>query len=159
MTLCSTPEGWRKDAITTLAHQWKTIQIPEGKDLSLHLDSGHTHYSPFIAEVESATAAVEDDAKQEFWGEITEPGNDVVRTEVVEVNPPQHMPAQAQDALAKTVPKARIIPNKVVMTTTGAQYGRWKQLPQRSSKPSLRPLGKNLLQDIGHATLQPRRSL
>ena len=29
--------------------------------------------------------------------------------------------------LGKTVPKARIIPNKVVTQTTGDQYERWKQ--------------------------------
>ena len=91
-----TPEGWSKDAMTTLAHQWKTIQTPEGKDLGVRLDSGHTQYSsPFTAEVESATATVSEDAKQAFWGEVTEPGNDIVRTEVVEFNPPQCKPAQA----------------------------------------------------------------
>ena len=39
---------------------------------------------------------------------------------------PGEKPAQA-DALTKTLPKARVIPNKVVMITTGAQYERWRQ--------------------------------
>ena len=43
------------------------------------------------------------------------------------LNPPQDKPAQARAALTKTVRKARIISNKVVMTTTGAHYERWKQ--------------------------------
>ena len=36
-------------------------------------------------------------------------------------------PFQVGDSLTKTVPKARIIPNKVVMNTSGAQYDRRKQ--------------------------------
>ena len=118
-----TPDGWNTDAITTLAHPWKTIQTPEGKDLWLRMDSGRTQDSSrFIAEVESATATVTEDAKQAFWGEVTEPGNNIARPEVVEDNPPQDKPAQARVALTKTVPEARIIPNKMVTTTTGARY-------------------------------------
>ena len=47
--------------------------------------------------------------------------------EVVEFIFRQDKPAQARDALTKTVPLACIIPNKVVTTTTGAQHERWKQ--------------------------------
>ena len=117
-----TPEGWSKDATTMSVHQAQTIQISEGKDLRLRKHDGHTQYSsPFIAKVESATANLEDEHRQAYWGAISEPRNAVVRQEIVEFIPPQDMPAQARDALTKTVP------NKDVMTTTGAQYERWKQ--------------------------------
>ena len=75
-------------------------------------------------EVESAAVHVEDDPKQAYWGEANEQGNDVVRQEVVEFNHPQDKPAQARNALTKTVPKARISPNNVVMNTTGEQCDR-----------------------------------
>ena len=58
---------------------------------------------------------------------VNETGNNVVRQEIVEFEPPPDMLAQARDALTKTAPKARIIPNKVAMSTTRAQYERWKQ--------------------------------
>ena len=45
----------------------------------------------------------------------------------MEFNPPQDKPAQARKALTKAVPKARVIRIKVFITTTGAQYDRWKQ--------------------------------
>ena len=52
------------------------------------MDIGHTQYfSPFIAEVKSATANNEDDAKQTCWGEVTEPSNDVIRPDVVQFAP------------------------------------------------------------------------
>ena len=38
---------------------------------------------------------------------------------------------QVRDALTKTVPKARIIPNRIVMSTTGVQRDRWKQATQK----------------------------
>ena len=77
--------------------------------------------SPFLLEVEAATGHVEDDPKQAYWGEVNEQGNNVVRQEVVEFTPPQDKPAQAR------VPKARDIPNKVVLNTTGAHCERWQQ--------------------------------
>ena len=61
---------------------------------------------------------VAEDVKQASWGEVIEPANGIVRTEVVEFNPPQDKPVQAREALTKIVPKARVIPNKIVMTTT-----------------------------------------
>ena len=94
------------------------------------MSDGHTQYSSlFIMEVEGAAVHVEDDSRQAHWGEVTEQGNDVVRQEVVEfnsppdkpANSPPDKPAQARDALTKTGPKARIIPNKVIMNTAGAQ--------------------------------------
>ena len=56
-----------------------------------------------------------------------DPGNAVVRPEVVVFQPPVDQPTQARDSLTKTVPKARLIPNRVVTNTSGAQYERWKQ--------------------------------
>ena len=47
--------------------------------------------------------------------------------EVLDFVRPTHQPDQLRTSLTKTVPKARIIPNKVVMQTTGDQYERWKQ--------------------------------
>ena len=49
-----------------------------------------------------------------------------VRQEVLDFVCPAHQPEQLRTSLTKTVPKARIIPNKVVMQTTGDQYERWK---------------------------------
>ena len=115
---------------------------PEGKDLWLRVDSGHTQYSSlFIAEVESATVHV-DDEKQALRGEVSEPSNIIIRTEVVDFTPPQDQPAQARDALTKTVPKARIIPNKVVMNTTGAQYERWKRATAKELQAFLKTAWK-----------------
>ena len=83
------PDGWCKDAITTLAHQWQTVQTPEGKDLWLRMDTGHTQKSsPFLAEVKNVATDDGDDTRIAYWGEVTEPGNDVVRPEVVEYLPP-----------------------------------------------------------------------
>ena len=50
--------------------------------------------------------------------DVTEPDNDVVRLEVAEFTPPKDKPVQARDALTKTIPKAHIVPNKVITTTT-----------------------------------------
>ena len=70
-----TPEGRSKDAITTLAHQWETIQTTEGKDLWLRMHDEHTQYSsPFIMQVESAAVHVEDESRQAYWGEVNEQG-------------------------------------------------------------------------------------
>ena len=56
--------------------------------------------------------------------------------------PQQEKPAQARDALTKTVPKTRIIPNKVVMTITGAQYERWKQTTAKELQTFLKTAWK-----------------
>ena len=50
-----------------------------------------------------------------------------VRQEVLDFVCPTQQPEQLRSSLTKTVPKARIIPNKVVMQTKGDQYERWKQ--------------------------------
>ena len=52
-----------------------------------------------------------DDTILACWGDVNEPGNDIVRQDVVEFVPPADKPAQSRDALTKIVPKARIIPN------------------------------------------------
>ena len=118
------PDGWNQDALQQFASRWQTIRTPEGKDLWLGTDTGQTQYaSPFIAEVkpdwDSSVPAEEPIA---YWGEATDPANAVVRPEVVVFQPPVDQPVQVRDSLTKTVPKARIIPNRVVMSTTGAQY-------------------------------------
>ena len=106
------PEGWTQDAIKHLAVRWQAIQTPEGKDLWLCMDTGQTQYSsPFLSEVESASADDGDDTRIACWGDVAERGNDVVHPEVVEVLPPPDKPVQARDALTKNIPKARIIPN------------------------------------------------
>ena len=46
---------------------------------------------------------------------------------VVELLPAPDKPVQARDVLTKTGPKARVIPNRVVVSTAGAQCDRWKQ--------------------------------
>ena len=56
--------------------------------------------------------------------------------------PPTDQPVQARDSLAKTVPKARIIPNKVVMKTSGAQYERWKQATSKELQAFLKTAWK-----------------
>ena len=91
------PEGASKDAITTLVHQCQTIRTPEGKDLWLRMHDGHTQYSsPFIAEVESATAYLEDEHRQAYWGEVNEPEKILCDKRFI---PPQDKPAQARDTL------------------------------------------------------------
>ena len=144
-----TPEGWNKDAIDTLSQQWKTSIVPEGKNLWLRTRDGHTQYlSPFIAEVEGATIHLEDDHRQACWGEVSEPGNDIVRQEVVEFAPPMDKPAQARDTLTKTVPKARFIPNKVVVNTTGAHYERWKQATAKELQAFFKAAWKEPTQEL-----------
>ena len=49
----------------------------------------------------------------------------VQRPKVLAFQPPVQ-PMHVRDSLTKTVPKARIIPNRVVMSTSGVQYDRWK---------------------------------
>ena len=70
-----------------------------------------------------------------YWGEATDPANAVVR-------PPVDQPVQVQDSLTKTVPKARIIPNRIVMSTSGAQHDRWKQATQKEQQAFLKTAWK-----------------
>ena len=51
---------------------------------------------------------------------------------------PTHQPEQLRNSLTKTVPKARIIPNKVVMQTKGDQYERWKQATSKELQAFLK---------------------
>ena len=76
------------------------------------------------------------------WGEATDPGNAVVRPEVVDFQPPADQPTQARDSLTKTVPKARIVPNGVVMNTSGAQFERWKQAASKEFQAFLKTAWK-----------------
>ena len=118
------PSGWTKPALDVLARQWTSIQTPEGKDLWIQLTTGKTQYSsPFVSEVAEAKPA----DTFAYWGDVTEEGNDHVRQEVLDFVCPAQQPEQLRTSMTKTVPKARIIPNKVVMQTQGDQYERWKQ--------------------------------
>ena len=64
----------------------------------------------------------------------------MVRPEVVEFLPPQDQAAQSRAALTKTVPKARIVLNRVVlvMTLAGAQYEHWKQATSKELQVDLK---------------------
>ena len=55
---------------------------------------------------------------------------------------PPDKPVQARDALTKTVPKARVTPTQVVMSTTGAQYDRWKQATSKELQAFLKTASK-----------------
>ena len=66
----------------------------------------------------------------------------MVRPEVVVFQPPVDQPAQVRDSLTKTVPKARIVPNRIVMSTSGAQYDRWKQATQKELQAFLKTAWK-----------------
>ena len=132
------PEGWSKEAVKDLSSRWQTIKTPEGKELWLRMDTGQTHYSsPFLIEVKSEAADLAEEPIA-YWGEATEPGNAIVCPEVVEFQPPDDQPVQVRDSLTKTVPKARIIPNKVVMNTSGAQYERWNQATSKELQAFLK---------------------
>ena len=118
------PSGWTKPALDVLARQWTSIRTPEGKDLWIQLTTGKAQYSsPFVSEVIEAKPA----DTFAYWGDVTEEGNDHVRQEVLDFVRPAQQPEQLRTSLTKTVPKARIVPNKVVMQTQGDQYERWKQ--------------------------------
>ena len=107
-----TPDGWSKEAVKDFSTRWQTIKTPEGKDLRLRMGTGQTQYSSrFVTEVKGEAAEPVEEPIA-YWGEATEPGNAVVRPDVVDFQPPEDQPAQARDSLTKTVPKARIIPNK-----------------------------------------------
>ena len=121
-----TPDGWHKDALKDFSTGWQTIKTPDGKDLWQKMDTGQTQYSsPFVSEIKPDSLVLAEEPTA-YWG-ATDPANAVVRPEVVVFQPPVDQPTQARDSLTKTVPKARIIPNRVVMNTSSAQYDRWKQ--------------------------------
>ena len=135
-------KGWNQDALKQFASRWQTIRTPEGKDLWLKMDTGQTQYtSPFVAEIkpDSSDPAEEPLA---YWGEETDPANAVQRPEVLVIQPPVDQPMQVRDSLTKTVPKARIIPNRIVMSTSGAQYDRWKQASQKELQAFLKTAWK-----------------
>ena len=122
------PEGWTKPALDTLARDWTSIITPEGKDLWIQLKTGKSQYSsPFLSEIADAKNVDTQLNSYAYWGDVNEVGNDHVRQEVLDFVCPAQQPEQLRDSLTKTIPKARIIPNKVVMQTTGDQYERWKQ--------------------------------
>ena len=124
------------------ASRWQTIHTPDGKDLWLKMDAGQTQYSsPFVAEIKTDSSDLPEELTA-YWGEATDPANAVVRPEVVVFQPPVDKPVQVQDSLTKTVPKARILPNRVVMSTSGAQYDRWKQATQKELQAILKTAWK-----------------
>ena len=106
------PDGWNQDALKQFASRWQTIHTPDGKDLWLKMDTGQTQYtSPFVAEIKPDSSDLAEELTA-YWGEATDPANAVVRPEVVVFQPPVDQPVQVRDSLTKTVPKARIIPNR-----------------------------------------------
>ena len=108
------PEGWTKPASDAFAKQWNSIRTPEGKDLWIQLTTGKTQYSsPFVSELTEAKSA----DSFAYWGDVTEEGNNQVRQEVLDFVCPTQQPEQLRSSLTTTVPKARIIPNKLVMQT------------------------------------------
>ena len=116
------------------------------------MDTGQTQYSsPFVSEIKPDLLVLAEEPTA-YWGEATHPTNAVVRPEVVVSQPPVDQPTQARDSLTKTVPKARIIPNRVVMTTSGANVIDGSKLRLTSCTPFSRLLGKNQLQKFDHDT-------
>ena len=108
-----TPDGWSKEAAKDFSTRWQTIKTPEGQDLWLRMDTGQTQYSsPIVTEVKGEAVNHKD------------------------------QPAQARDSLIKTVPKARIIPNRVVVNTSGAQYERWEQTTSKELQAFLKTVWK-----------------
>ena len=147
------PEGWTKSALDVLAREWTSIVTPEGKDLWIQLKTGKAQYSSLFMS-EFADAKIADSFA--YWGDVNEAGNDQARQEVLDFKfvCPTHQPEQLRTSLTKTVPKARIIPNKIVMQTKGDQYERWKQA---TSKELQAFLGKNPLLRRKHVILQRSR--
>ena len=114
--------------IDVFAKQWTSIRTPEGKDLWIQLTTGKAQYSsPFVSEFAEAKSA----DLRAYWGDVTEEGNDHVRQEVLDFVCPTRQPEQLRTSLTKTVPKARIIPNKVVMQETSDSEGA-SRFPQDS---------------------------
>ena len=72
----------------------------------------------------------------------------MVRPEVVDFLPPQDELVQAREVLTKTVPKARVIPNRVVMSTTEAQYERWKQATSKELQAFLKTVWKAITPEL-----------
>ena len=103
------------------------------------MDTGQTQYSsPFLTEVKGEATDQAEEPRLAYWGELADPGTDVVWPEVVEFQPPADQPVQARDSLTKTVPNAKIVPNRVVITTAGAQYERWKQATSKELRAFLK---------------------
>ena len=128
------PDGLDQDALKQCASRWQTIHTPDGKDLWLKMDTGQTQYtSPFVAEIKTDSSDLAEEPTA-YWGEATDPTNAVVRPEVV----------------------ARIIPNRIVMSTSGAQYDRGRLLT-RSYKLFSRRLEKNQLQSCNQDSSPVRR--
>ena len=133
------PEGWTKPALDVFARDWTSIVTPEGKDLWIQLKTGKAQYSsPFVSEFADAKTA----DSFAYWGDVNEDGNNQVRQEVLDFVCPTHQPEQLRTSLTKTVPKARIIPNKIVMQTKGDQYERWKQVTSKELQAFLKTAWK-----------------
>ena len=136
------PDGWNQDALKQFACRWQTIRTPDGKDLWLKMDTGETEYtSPFVAETQPDSSVLAEEPTA-YWGEATDPANAVVRPEVVVFQPPVEQLVQARASLTDTVPKARVIPNRIVMSTSGAQYDRWKQATRKELQAFLKTAWK-----------------
>ena len=97
--------------------------------------------SPFVAEIKPDSSDPAEE-QESYWGEATDSANAVQRPEVLLFQPPVDQPMQVRDSLTKTVPKARIIPNRIVMSTTGAQRDRWKQATQKELQAFLKTAWK-----------------
>ena len=133
------PEGWAKPALDVFARDWTSIITPEGKDLWIQLKTGKSQYSsPFVSEFVDAKIA----DSFAYWGDVNEAGNDHVRQEVLDFVCPTHQPEKLRTSLTKTVPKARIILNKVVMQTKGDQCERWKQATSKELQAFLKTAWK-----------------
>ena len=105
----------------------------------IQLKTGKAQYSsPFMSEF----ADVKTIDSFAYWGDVNEADNDHVRQEVLDFVCPTHQPDQLRTSLTKTVPKARIIPNKVVMQTKGDQYERWKQATSKELQAFLKTAWK-----------------
>ena len=125
--------------LDVFARDWTSIVTPEGKELWIQLKTGKAQYSsPFVSEFADAKNA----DSYAYWGDVNEAGNDQVRQEVLDFVCPTHQPEQLRNSLTKTVPKARTIPNKVVMQTKGDQYERWKQATSKELQAFLKTAWK-----------------
>ena len=112
------------------------------------MDTGQTQStSPFIAKLKPDLSVLAEEPTA-YWGEATDPANAVGRPEVVVFQPPVDQPTQVRDSLTKTVPRARIIPNRVVMSTSGAQYDRWKQASSKELQAFLKTAWKEPTPEI-----------
>ena len=91
---------------------------------------------------ENEEYAAEEEQEDTFAERAFEVGNDHVRHEELDFVCPAQQPEQLRDSLTKTVPKARIIPNKVVMQTTRDPYERWKQATSKELNAFLKTAWK-----------------